>query len=1201
MTMVDKVTTPQSDNAFSNAGKIFFSDTKFQIFALALLYVIGGWLGLQLAVPPGYATMIWPPSGIALAALLILGRRLWLGILLGSLLVNMIIGKAIDENGVAWIPLLNAALIAMGSTTQALLASLIVRNRFGFPITLPNIRSLAELFVICGPLSCVIAPTFGVISLWMTGTLPASAVLGNWMTWWLGDMMGVLIVTPIALLSPWRKWEIIWRGAHVANYTVTMVAGMFMLMGATLVAWKVASIRNYERTHDAFMSMAQEHERALFNRAQSYGRSLDAGAAFFVASEHVTLKDWRTFVASLDVGRSLPGISGVGYVAPVKDADIPRFMAQARKDGAGDFEIHPKTDAAYHYVIKYLEPEQINRRAVGLDITFEPNRRSAADKARDTGMPTITKHIFLVQDIVRQPGFLLLKPVYRSPEIPQSVAARRKAFEGWVYAPFIASRFMHGITASQGDTLQVRIVDGWSNEKDLIFDSGVEAGHMPAYSITKRIRLFQQEWTLTWASTAEFERANRTWEPWIVLLSGLCITGIFGILLLSYTRREAYVRQEVGMRTVDLVEREKGLQEALAALRISERKFSALAGLSPAGIFRTDNFGFCTFVNDAWLQAAQLRPHEAMGAGWIAAIHEEDRQRVYQGWLASIGLAERFRIEFRFCQGDGKTTWIDLISGPEHDESGNVVGFIGVASDITERKSLEQDMIVALENAEQATRAKSSFLANMSHELRTPMNGVIGFAELLLHSELKAEQRRHLDLVLDSSRAMMSLLNDILDFSKIEAGEMKLLAERLDVVGKIRRCAAVLEPLATSKGLILNVVIAANTPRSMMVDPLRFRQILMNILGNAIKFTDRGRIDMRASLTGNGTMLIEVEDTGIGIAQDRQASIFERFVQADDGVARRYGGSGLGLAISSSLARLMGGNISLRSTLGQGTVVSLELPVPVDHQVQDETSLEDQSPSEDHKIPSAHSVRLLLAEDHDINQLLLCDMLNRLGHEVEVASNGAQAVQMALASQRRGADYQIILMDVQMPIMDGLEATRQIREAGLDAVRLPIVALSANAYPEDVDQCLAAGMQTHVAKPVQMRMLDDVIRRWATTSAIKEGVKARKRPFTSVPAGLAARYARRRQDGLAMLERLAHQDMISDVEIEELKDMLHKLAGSAGMFGEEQLGRFASAIEHDLPNWTGIKRTIEAGNALALLQSCSGQNDTDLGIESWKE
>lgn len=1172
-----------------------------QIVGLALLYAIGGWLGLQLAVPPGYATMIWPPSGIAVAALIILGWRLWPGIFLGSFLVNLVIGNAVGHEGVAWNAVLNAALIAIGSTAQAVTASFIVQRRFGFPIALHSSRSLAELFLVCGPLSCLIAPTFGVASLWITATLPASAIVSNWTTWWTGDTIGVLIVAPIAMLSPWRRWEILWRGTPVAGYTVTMVAGMFMLMGTTLVAWKIASVRNFERNQAAFASLVQEHERALLYRAQSYGRSLDAGAAFYAASDDVSANDWKTFVASLDVQQALPGISGVGYVAVVKDAEIPNFIAQAQKDGMRHFQIHPKTDTVDHYVIKYIEPQEDNRQAIGLDIMFEENRRIAAAKARDTGMPTITKRIFLVQDRAREPGFLLLKPFYRSRQVPRSVEARRQAFNGWVYAPFIASRFMRGLTASQGQTLNVRIVDGRASDADLIFDSGFQGRHRPAYSQTRQITLFQQEWTVTWTSTAQFDRANRTWEPWIVLISGLAITGVFGILLLSYTRREAYVRKEVGMRTNDLVERERGLQAALAALRISERKFSALAGLSPAGIFRTDNFGFCTFVNDAWLQAAGLLPYEAMGAGWISAIHEEDRQKVHQAWLESIGLGEKLRIQFRFCHGDDRPTWIDLLSGPEHDESGAVVGFIGVAIDITDRKSLETDMSEALVKAEQATRAKSSFLANMSHELRTPMNGVIGFAELLLQSELQAEQRRHLELVLESSRSMMSLLNDILDFSKIEAGEMKLLAEPVEVAAKMRRCVAALAPLAVSKGLLLNVHVAPGTPRSIIIDPMRLRQILMNLLGNAIKFTDRGRIELRAALTNDGNLLIEVEDSGIGIAEDRQASIFERFVQADDGVARRYGGSGLGLAISSSLARLMGGKLYLRSKLGQGTVVTLELPRALIADAEGVSEDADMPVPADDEIATDTAVRILLAEDHDINQVLVCDMLNRLGHYVELASNGAQAVQMALAAHRKGSDYQIILMDVQMPFVDGLEATRQIRDAGLDAVRLPIVALSANAYPEDVDQCLAAGMQAHVAKPVQLQMLKDVVERWAVARLKKENTKSRVRSSSIVPKGLAARYARCKQDGIAMLEKLSRQDIISDGEIEELKDMLHKLAGSAGIFGDEELGKFASAIEHDLPNWIGIQRTIEVANALAVLRSCSGTQGARSESEHWRE
>ncbi|MCJ2188872.1 CHASE domain-containing protein [Novosphingobium beihaiensis] len=1156
-----------------------------------LLYAFSGWLGLKLAVPPGYATLIWPASGIAAAALLIFGSGFWPGVFLGAVAVNTYNSIASAPDGDVWVALLNASLIACGSTLQALFVSSMVRRRFGLPMTINNSRDIVLLVLIAGPIACLIASTFGISALIATGILSLDGAPGNWLVWWLGDMAGILIVVPIAVLGPWKNWNVYWRGSPVPALTATMTAALFLLIGATLVAWKVASVANYERNNAAFSALADESEKALSHRLDSYRQSLDGGAGLFAASDHVSLADWQTYVDTLDVTRTLPGINGVGYIEPVRRDAVPSFLDRTARDGLPGFEIHPKTSGSEHFVIKYIEPIAVNKEAVGLDISFETNRLNAAVRARDSGMTAVTQRIFLVQDHTKQPGFLLLKPVYRTTLIPQTVESRRKAFLGWVYAPFIANRFMEGLTASQGQSINIRIVDGPSKDGNVIFDSGVSPMPSAQYSVTKRLDVFQQQWTITWASTHAFERDNATWEAWTVLASGLAITAIFAFLLMSLARREAYVRKEVDTRTSEVFERERGLEKALAALKISERRFSSLAGLSPAGIFRTDNYGFCNFVNEAWLEASRLSANEAMGAGWIDAIHPEDRDRVHRTWLSSIGSEESVRIEFRFRErDDGGVTWIDLISGPEFDDNGKLIGFIGVAIDITERKELEANMAAALESAEQATRAKSSFLANMSHEIRTPMNGVIGFAELLREGELSSEQRRQVDLILESSRSMMRLLNDILDISKIEAGQMKIAPEPVELPREISRYVSAFLPLAEKKGLQIETDISSGVPTWISVDPLRLRQIVTNLLGNAIKFTHTGKVCLRACMKPGNILAIEVEDTGIGIADERQSSLFQQFVQADDSAARKYGGTGLGLAISFNLAKLMGGSLSLRSTQGEGTTVTLELPAlpaepneTLDNNIELTTAPASASPA---------ALKILLVEDHDINQVLITDMIRQLGYGVDLACDGEQALEMVSASFKEGSPYQLVLMDLQMPSMDGREATRRIRAMGIHAPDLPIIALSANAYPEDVQECLAIGMQAHLAKPVRLRELEAAIARWGTKGNAPPKQPETKSNSAKFGEALTARYEKRKNDTFSYMEKLAQEQDLGQKSLEELHDMLHKLAGTAGMFGEEALGLCAREIEYEMPMWRDPQKK-EILRALERLNAAAGRHGTE--------
>ncbi|MBJ7444967.1 MAG: CHASE domain-containing protein, partial [Sphingobium sp.] len=563
---------------------------------LALVYCVVGWLGLKMAIPPGYATLIWPASGVAVSAILIFGRALWPGVAVGAFVVNAAIGMMRLETAGLPLILSNALCIAIGSTLQALIAGSIVRVRFGTPIRLTSAYDIALLAALICPLACVVAPTVGVATLYLNHTIPAAAISESWATWWAGDLLGVLIVTPVIMLSPWKGWRILWRDEPIAHYTATMSAVMMVMMvmiGGTLTAWKVTSEFVHDRNQASFAVLARENERALRYRLEAYARSLDGAAALFAASDDITPEDWRAYVAALDMGAFLPGLNGIGYIRPVTPATLQAFQ-QGQAWRFPGYRIHPDSRAVLRGVIAQIEPIAANRAAMGLDILAEARRRSAALHARDTGKATITRRIILVQDAQQRPGFLLLRPLYR-PGLPHAtVDQRRKGLIAWVYAPFIASRLMEGLTQSQGRSLDIHIFDGpVTDDDDTIYASAAKDDHEPRYSVTRTLLLMEQRWTVRWTSTPQFEGSVSTSEGWLVLVCGLAISWIFGILALSYIRRETYALRQVAIKTSELMEREAGLQRAVGALEESERHFSALASLSPAGIFRTDDLGFC--------------------------------------------------------------------------------------------------------------------------------------------------------------------------------------------------------------------------------------------------------------------------------------------------------------------------------------------------------------------------------------------------------------------------------------------------------------------------------------------------------------------------------------------------------------------------------------------------------------------------------
>ncbi len=510
------------------------------------------------------------------------------------------------------------------------------------------------------------------------------------------------------------------------------------------------------------------------------------------------------------------------------------------------------------------------------------------------------------------------------------------------------------------------------------------------------------------------------------------------------------------------------------ALRDSELRFLTLSESIPVGLFLTDAAGATTFVNRAFGELSGLSAAGTMGEGWLEAVHPDDRARVADAWSDAVRACAAWASDFRFVHADGSVRWIHTSSAPILGEEGALSGYIGINIDMSERKSLELNLAAARDAAEGAAKVKANFLANMSHEIRTPMNGVVGFTELLLAGELSAEQRRHTRMLAESGHAMMRLLNDILDFSKVEAGQLEIADEPVDVRHKLNNCLQLMSALAAQKQVALSGEVDPGVPAMIHSDGLRLRQILLNLIGNAVKFTDRGsvRVFVRAGGTPDAPELVaEVRDTGIGIARDKQAAIFEEFVQSDPSIARRYGGTGLGLAISVRLARLMGGELTLVSELGEGTSFFLRLPARA-------ATLAPARPVE--TAPRAPKrdgrTRVLLAEDHPINQMLTRAMLDRLGCEVTVAGDGAAAVAAVEAAIE---PFALVLMDMQMPEVDGVEATRRLRAGGHDAEALPIVALTANAFVEDVETCLCAGMQAHLGKPVQMAELAAAVTRWA--------------------------------------------------------------------------------------------------------------------------
>jgi PAS domain S-box-containing protein len=540
-----------------------------------------------------------------------------------------------------------------------------------------------------------------------------------------------------------------------------------------------------------------------------------------------------------------------------------------------------------------------------------------------------------------------------------------------------------------------------------------------------------------------------------------------------------------GMSVLEDITQRKRSEEAL---RQTSETLRAVIQATPLATWAIDLDGKVKFWNPAAERIFGWTEQEVLDR-FLPAVSEESLEE-FRALLERYRRGERFSgVEARRRKKDGSLIDIAFWTSPMHDAAGRISGTLGVVADISDRKRADEklkqyagelqgkneELAVALARAKEATEMKSRFLANMSHEIRTPMNGVLGMSELLLGTRLDPEQQGYADAIKSSAEALLTIINDILDISKVEAGRLQTECIPFDLEATVEEALGLLAIRAQATGLDLHCRISPEIPRRVRGDPVRLRQVLMNVAGNAVKFTDRGgvsvEVELRAETAETTTICFTIKDTGIGIAPEQRPQLFNAFVQGDTSTTRRYGGTGLGLAISAHLVKLMGGEIDFQSELGRGSTfwftVEFQKAAAGDF-------APDQAPvGACERAQRVAGARILLAEDNEINRRIAMHILEKAGYRVEAVPNGRTAVEAMAQSS-----FDLVLMDVQMPEMDGLEATTMIRRLEGASRHVPIIAMTASATAGDRQRCLGVGMDDYISKPVRREQLLKAIHSW---------------------------------------------------------------------------------------------------------------------------
>jgi PAS domain S-box-containing protein len=1169
---------------------------------IALGYFILGEAGLSLAIPPGYASPIFPASAVGLVAVLQYGWRVLPSVFLGSLFVNLIISS--EQGAFSKTVYLVSISIAIGASIQAWVAAKLVQYRIGDNWKkLVNDSDIIWFLLLGSFFGTLVSCTWAVNSLLFAGFIKFSDSFFNWWNWWIGDSLGSLLFSPFLLAIIYRH-QSFWQ---IRFYNVFFP--IILLSTALVSTFVVLSKKDYQVEIQNVNKQGEEISYFVDLALLTYQENVNSLARLFTISPKLSRVDFDEYTNPIfETYSDINALSWNPFITSQERKNFENFFG--KENSLDNFQITernalqqliPANFREWYVAVGYIAPKKSNEKALGFDIASNPARLATILSSMQSGKLTATPPIRLVQDN-NSIGLLLLQPVYGSQE-----TKTLKGFAVGVFKIEAALSKLVGEKLSKNLLFKLEDLDA-NSENSLLYSNLYDDAKIESKMIwVKKIDFAGRHWQMTLYPTSQFLVEHRSLVTWVILAMGLVIASLLQAMLLGITGREFSIQQQVEQQTEDISEKNLVLLENQKNLLLEKEKFESLLQASADGIHILDKDGYVREANPKFCEMLGYSYKEIIGMSvtqWEAHFNPEDaakkisenfgqanifetrhlrkdgeiidvevntRAISFNGetllWNSSRDISERKRTEFErnllhtivleaptfiasfdiegnvtFLNGagarmigitqysdvtnlnikdifpdwaalvhkygldiaikkgfwEGETALLDKFNQTEipvsqlllvhYDEKRNPKQFSTIIRDITEYKNIEKMLMLAKNKAEGLAIAKSQFLANMSHEIRTPMNGIIGLSKLALNCQMPDDLRDYLNNIHKSSEGLLGILNDILDFSKLDAGKLTIDCQRFDLDVLLADLHNLFKPKAKEKELMLAINVDKHVPVDLIGDSLRIQQVLSNLIGNAIKFTETGAVRISIQLVEIEQSIAKIgfsiSDTGIGLTKDDQERLFQPFIQVDSSATRRYGGTGLGLVISQQLLHLMNSELILKSELGKGSEFSFVLPISVAskkiHRLIHNKSNANKAGEIEQKIRQdaiqLSGKRILVAEDNAINQQVVKGFLNFAGMNVDLAVNGLEAIQLM-----KQHHYDAVLMDVHMPDLDGIQATQQLRMQQQFSAT-PIIALTAGVTDEEHQSCLNSGMNDFITKPVIPEQLIAVLLHWIEPS-----------------------------------------------------------------------------------------------------------------------